>query len=325
MRISREAVMAVQGLWSPDKEHRERAKSEISLGGHAVEAELVRALTELVEDQRPRYATGREAEGEAILNVMLQGEIPFRDNLFELHNHIINRRLMLDIIDLLGRLKSEAAIPLLISILERRAMIMRSVYSSTEAVGPEMKALSRIGGPAVPALIVALGGARSTAEREEEDINIGWGPSSQPTEEGEVLLSSYPQTEEDLQEDIEETERRTHKIRLRVVMTLGRVRDRAALPALKRLSEELSKEGPAARRESLEPNVVGSVFDLRLERDAVLVNALSDAVRAIEAGYDHSETGPELAEAGPDHADKRELPPGIGGWAAVGPNNPWDD
>jgi len=203
-------------------------------------------------------------------------------------------------------------------------MVMRSVYCATEAVGPEMKALSRIGGPAVAALIVALEDARSTAEREDEDINIGWGASSQLTEEGEVLLACYPQTEEDLQEDIEETERRTHKIRLRAVMTLGRIRDRAALPALKNLLGELSKGVGAVRLESLKPDVHGSVVDLRPGRDAALMNAVSEAVQAIEAGADHAEAGADHAEAGLDNALQRESLPGIGGWATVAPNV-WDD
>src|SRR5215510_2190091 len=148
-----DAAMAVQGLWSPDEGQRERAKSEISLGGPAVEAELIRTLSELVEDQRPRYPTGKDAEGEAILYATFRGEQPSSE---PPDDYIINRRLMLDIIDILGRLKSEAAIPLLIRILEQREMDSLCPVHRVWAVGPEMKALSRIGRPAVPALIAAL-------------------------------------------------------------------------------------------------------------------------------------------------------------------------
>jgi len=107
-------------------------------------------------------------------------------------------------------------------------------------------------------------------------------------------------------------------------MTLGRIRDRAALPALKNLLGELSKGVGAVRLESLKPDVHGSVVDLRPGRDAALMNAVSEAVQAIEAGADHAEAGADHAEAGLDNALQRESLPGIGGWATVAPNV-WDD
>ena len=330
--------MAIQGLWSPDEGQRERAKSEISLGGPAVEAELIRTLSELVEDQRPRYPTGKEAEGEAILYATFRGERPSRDHT-ALDDYIINRRLMLDIIDLLGRLKSEAAIPLLIRILEQREMDSLCPVERFWAVGPEMKALSRIGRPAVPALIAALDGARSAAER-EENILIGWWAISQPSEEGEVAGaqreenwldrwrgnfpsseegevhgSSYGETEEEHQEDLEE---RASKIRLRAVMTLGRIRDRAALPVLKNLLDERSIGVRARRQEWLDPNVHSPVFDPGFTRDSSLVGALSDAVQAIEAGPDNPDR--------PDRAHQPEFPPGpVGGWVGTPHKSEWDD
>ncbi|MGH9764395.1 MAG: hypothetical protein ACREDR_35755, partial [Blastocatellia bacterium] len=120
------ARSAVTKLWSPDNRVRKTAEAEILKLGTVAIKPLIDLLSELVSDQRPRFATGREVEGNKVLEEQRRSphmrwvaleELRRGTAVHESPEVVINSRLMKDAIRLLGQLKAVEATPLLIRIM----------------------------------------------------------------------------------------------------------------------------------------------------------------------------------------------------------------
>ena len=142
----------IEKLRSPDKSERKQAKTQLLASGSAATAPLLDLLIELAHHPYPRFQIGEEEDGEAALanyRAIEQQEGYFSDKLPALRKKIdasiINDRLATDILLLLGKLKAEAAVPLLIKIMEYQA-------TNGHAYTEEGKALEAIGSAAIPCL-----------------------------------------------------------------------------------------------------------------------------------------------------------------------------
>ena len=152
---------AIKKLWSADDSLRLRGCEEILQMGAAAAGPLSDLLIGLVRDRRPRFATEMEQEGrralEAFLDWVRVMERPLENDpqLLTLSRLAINSRLINDVISLLGELKAPEAVPVLIQIMERRQL-------SGPPTGPELRALAKIGSPAVPFLVNSISTAMTT-------------------------------------------------------------------------------------------------------------------------------------------------------------------
>ena len=136
---------------------------------------------------------------------------------------------MIDIIDLLGSLQAEEAVPLLIKIMENRGS-----HSGKEKMGVEMKALCQIGSRAVPKLIEEIEQAHVRAANLSLIVFGFCMESIGPTTEG----FDYEGIEENEEEQYSEIEMGTHRILLRTTKVLGEIRDQRALTRLETLLDK---------------------------------------------------------------------------------------
>lgn len=236
----------IKKLWSSSDRERSEGIEQIRRSGQRAIEPMVLLLSELVHNQEPRYAIGREEEGARALQeyVLAVGRYlrddgityadikPFGDRLSAL---AINSRLMADVVHLLGELRAQPAVPILIEILNKR--------SGSGGLGaPENDALCRIGEAAVPALIKDL---------DESTIRAyGFGP----VQYGYLVVAEAAhnaasetdgldhQSEDDENLDREGEDRQIDLIRERVVWVLGEIGDPRSLPALQNLAKSTKNE-----------------------------------------------------------------------------------
>lgn len=237
---------AIEKLWSPDEQERKTAKKQVLRIGAKSIGPLISLLLDLLENPYPRFPTGYEAEGENAVEYHkklsqhqpsyeeIEESIALSTKLF------INSRLIDDVVYLLGELRAEEAIGILIRILEGRNM-----YVVPDTYGCESESLQKIGYPAVPCLIAAIRGARSTAEK-HSDIHLGcvmdFGEIDSPQNNETVRLPIAWFEEGDEQETEEEVNFRVRRIQCRSLRILGAIRDPTALPFLTQLLAEAVDE-----------------------------------------------------------------------------------
>jgi hypothetical protein len=141
---------------------------------------------------------------------------------------------MTDVVYLLGELKAEQAISLLMAMVNRH---WESNHLGLEFRTPEAAALLRIGAAAGPLLVKNL----------DEATIRGFG--FEPLVYGWRVVVEEEQEDYDEQDPDDELDRQTHigNVRLRVAMILGDIGDTRALPHLGKLLAEIesSPESPA--------------------------------------------------------------------------------
>jgi len=121
--------MAIKKLGSPNESERTEGVDELFRIGPASIERLTSFLGELIHDQRPRFAPGREQDGERALQEYLRSAHRFyrggvdyaetraaKDLLTAL---TINSRLITDVVHILTELKAEQAIALLMEMVNR--------------------------------------------------------------------------------------------------------------------------------------------------------------------------------------------------------------
>ena len=202
------AALAIKLLWSADNAERERAKADlVKLNERAIPG-LMTLLIDLIDNPTtPRFVTGREEEGKTLWGHPLDSP-GITDKISEV---IINSRLEYDIIEILGDLRAKEAIPILVEIMECR---MKDNWLRQRML-PEMKALVKIGKPAVPALI------KSIEEAEERATPTGSRNPSITEAELQVFIRSSIETAQ-----------------TRAVIVLGEIGVKSALPVLEKLLEQ---------------------------------------------------------------------------------------
>lgn len=202
-----QVAAAITQLRSGDPMARETAKETLLKQGPEAVRALIAALEELFFDPKPHFDLGNEAEGAEALR--RHDNLPVKEwNPSERLSIDITWRLKQDMIELLGRLRDQAAVPLLIE-LTRREMHT----SQNEYLHPPMKALVEIGEPAVPKIVEALESVRST--------------------EAATLSTCCPNLTDAERRAIIESEQQVMIARLAIV--LGEIRDERALPVLEKL------------------------------------------------------------------------------------------
>src|SRR5262245_40960670 len=205
-----EAERAVVELWSADESLRKRAKERlIALGIQSVPP-LVSLLNEIAAAPGNRYPAGKERAAQERLRTFSSKtmdesleESP-RD-IAELRDLEISWRLKMDACDVLGEVKAVSAVPTLISL-----MCSEEPIGASEPMWPEMRALVKIGSPAVDALVNAIEQASDIAASEDH--------SSLSDEAKSYSLR-----------------KKTITIRIRVAIVLEKIGDQRALPALENL------------------------------------------------------------------------------------------
>jgi HEAT repeat protein len=145
---------AIKKLWSVAKSERELAKQQILYIGLEAGPSLISHLLDMINHPYPRFPTGREEEGiEAVKTycTVLANE-GYSNNCqnarIKVNALAINARLIDDVIYLLGELKAEESIPILIEILKSEAS-----WGQSNTYTNELKALQSIGIPTIPHLI----------------------------------------------------------------------------------------------------------------------------------------------------------------------------
>jgi hypothetical protein len=238
---------AIQKLWSADEAERIGGKQLLLERGSQAIQPLVTLLKDLIENEHPRFVLGREEEGSKLLadylSLCRNGE-KF-DKISEAYDRIlylaINARLMADLIELLGDLRAEEAVPVFIEIMERRR-----IHKPTDSFGIEMIGLVRIGSPAVPSLLRAIDQAQEKAAL-FNDINTfkGFVIEADPTDD--ELEDIEDADQQDLAAELEEEDKidirnRASRIQLRAASVLGEIGDRRALPQLRKLLSATEQE-----------------------------------------------------------------------------------
>jgi hypothetical protein len=232
--------IAIKKLWSPNETERADGVNELLRIGHASIEKLTSLLGELIHDQRPRFAPSREQEGESALQEYLRCARTFysggggdyaetraaKDLLTAL---TINSTLMIQIVQLLGKLKAQQSIPLLMEMVNRH---WEDSHLGPEINTPETVALERIGAESVPRLAENLNEATIRAYG-FEPLVYGWRVVVEEDDE--------PDPEEELDHQIH-----IGYVRLRVAAVLGDIGDTRALPYLEKLLREIksSPESP---------------------------------------------------------------------------------
>jgi hypothetical protein len=201
---------AIKRLWSSDEGERARGKRELLEGGQSSIKPLMALLTDIESNLSPRYVTGKEKEGRESAKQLSEtyptgNERKIRKYLEEYTKIEITARLRNDIIELLGYLQAQEAIPLLMDIIikEPRRNLSKEYWDVT------MKALVQIGHPVVTHLT-----------RINHDLRT-------------VVLSVNPKIQR-LPEKTRESfiEFEVNKIRTRSAMILGCIGEVQSLPGL---------------------------------------------------------------------------------------------
>ena len=236
--------MAIKKLGSPNESERTEGVDELFRIGPASIERLTSFLGELIHDQRPRFAPGREQDGERALQEYLRSAHRFyrggvdyaetraaKDLLTAL---TINSRLITDVVHILTELKAEQAIALLMEMVNRH---WESTYLGLVFHTPATVALKRIGAASVPQLVKNLDEA-TIRSYGFEPLVYGW----------RVVVEEADQGDDDEPHPDEELDHQTHigNVRLRVAAVLGEIGDTQALPYLEKLLAEIksSPESP---------------------------------------------------------------------------------
>lgn len=161
----------IELLKSSDEVKRQEGKEKLLLLGSSSIGLLVSLLGELSADPfRPWFVSGREREGieawERRQKADDSGNVAEARAASELIAQLeISGRLKNDVMELLGQLRAEEAVPILIRLMEERP-----VDNLWEKMRYDMKALVAIGSAAVPQLIESIKNAKDTAKRNWQPI-----------------------------------------------------------------------------------------------------------------------------------------------------------
>lgn len=241
--IQGEIGSMIRSLWYPSDYERKKSIEQISKSGPAAIRPLISVLSDLIIDQYPRFSPGREKEG----NIALQEYIvalrahskEIRKSYLEIEKKwsqvstiAINSRLMSDIVYLLGELKAEQAIPVLVELLHKQITVRAS--------GAEVDALLRIGDAAVPQLINYLEEARIRGLG-FETVVYGWSVVVK-SDDGETDKYNDSEQRGDNQKILARTtleNRRINVTRRKILWILGEIGDKRAIPVLEGLSNTI--------------------------------------------------------------------------------------
>ncbi len=195
---------AIQLLWSADDNVRQTAKKEIiRIGPEAVPA-LLFLLKDIYEDPGKQRLVTSVGSQQPVRPLDIDNP-PYGDSL----GLEITNRLKLDAMELLGRLRAVEAVPILIKIMQQPSFMV----SYNWAVTMDMRALIRIGAPAVPALVDVIENARAGLSSMAFGDELGF------TEQDKT---SYRLRE-------------LARIQNKAIMVLSEIGDERALPVLERL------------------------------------------------------------------------------------------
>jgi HEAT repeats len=235
-----QCVAAIKSLSSSTERDRSEGIKQIQQLGRAAIEPLVSLLSDLVHNQRPRFPVDKTEEGAGALREYVTAVRAFSKGTGVSYDEVkvasarlaavaINTRLMTDVVQLLGRLRAEPAIPILIEIMNKH-------YGIGGLGGCERDALSQIGEAAVPDLIKDLEESNICAYGFDRVI-YGF---SFVVEAAEDEASDADDEEN---EDLSETyESQLSLIRQRVVWVLGEIGSQRSLPALHKLLDATHDE-----------------------------------------------------------------------------------
>lgn len=241
---------AIRKLNSADDNVRASGRLELLKIGPRAAPAVVNLLWGLIRDRTPGFDEENHDEGTKALydykdeaaKALNDYETGALEDLYSLNESeayetvrrlAINERLFSDAISLLGELKAAEGIPILVRIMERTA--------GPGGIGPEMKALVKIGSPVVPTMTELIQNARQKAIQAEYSPSVGSGFSiligaddedfDDDEEDDEYLL-----TEDCVDaEDEPAIERRTYRIKQNAIQILAAIGDKSALPFLESL------------------------------------------------------------------------------------------
>jgi hypothetical protein len=257
---SNPANREVEKLWSASEAERQEGKAAMTRLGSLSVDPLVALLKDLIEDPHPRFPIGKELEGKNALDRGWQADrerqerIKDRQGPLDVHREVtealgvfkevralaINSRLLFDVIELLGVLRAEAAVPVLVEILETEGGGIN--FSSAQNMRPEMIALVKIGPPAVPALIQSIQDAnRRVAHAVSYPTRLILSPTPEPSEFHESECEEFEE-ETDAEDDGRALDGPLDVMAMRLIaraaMVLGAIGDTSALPALQAMLTE---------------------------------------------------------------------------------------
>ena len=213
-----EVAIAIEKLWSASDTDRQDGIKQIRRLAPASIKPLVALLSDLIRDQRPRFPAGREEDGKRVLETYLKA--PSDDAADRVDELAINSRLMTDVINLLADLKAEAAVPVLIEILNKNSL----------ATGPEASALLSIGGGAVSELIKDLDESQ-IRKYGFEVVTFGWSLDVDGLAVDDDVLSNEPPDPEEAAFE----SKRIQLIRRKVIRILGQIADPQSCAALEQM------------------------------------------------------------------------------------------
>lgn len=202
-----QTMSAITQLSSGDATTREAAKVALLERGPESLQTLIAALQELQATPKPHFELGNEREGAKWLREQDKLPVGERD-VSESLSVDITWRLKRDLIEMLGRLHDEAAVPILLDLTRQEIHTSQNEY-----LRPPMFALIEIGTRAVPKVIEALETVQST--------------------EATALSNCCPNLNDEERRNILQSQEEIAIARLAIV--LGEIRDQRALPILEKL------------------------------------------------------------------------------------------
>lgn len=193
----------VHQLWSRDVSEEISAKVKLSKIGLRAAPHLISLLTDLAAHSAlPHFATNKAVE---------RGKHFREPEAGDPREYEITWRLIYDCVDLLGDMKCAEAVPLIVQV-----MVEHPTMSMFESFKPDMKALVKIGEPAIEPLLDAIKNAAAIAEAVEAD------PARAPVADATGPPAAL-----------------AVRIRVRAAKVMGEIGDPRALPIL----EDLLKPG----------------------------------------------------------------------------------
>jgi len=246
----------LEGLSSDSAQTRQECKRKLLNMGPAAVNALVDLLWYLMRERSPRFPSGRQEEGQQALGDCFRSipprwttsGVPWDDKFELLCSHLseldINERLGRDIIDILVSLKAVDAVAPLIALLWGKGS-RGGLHDGEHYL--EMDALSRIGRPAVPLLVLEMENAPGKADHVRTDLGIKSllefkDPATTDQGSQDVLREHVPEMDGDRWT--------AGKVQIRIAKILGCIGDAAALDALEILASSARDQAviTAARR-----------------------------------------------------------------------------
>jgi hypothetical protein len=228
---------AVEQLWSSNDSERNAGVERILEIGSSASDLLLETLVSLTQDQYPRFPKGKEEDGKRAVEEYLWAEREFEEDDNAVDYQVViakknavsklamNARVMRDVVDLLGQLRAEASIPILIKIANRHWAIG---ITGPEIRSSETEALTRIGKAAIPSLIKNL---------DETSIRCS---GFEPIVYGWRIPTEYDDDDDDGEESIRY---KIYLIRLRTLSILSEIGVSDAVQPLEKFLENI-KQGP---------------------------------------------------------------------------------